>query len=59
MTSQSFIVQKMDALLDETVHIMPESIAHFHGHWNKMVPLMKPSTLVDFNNGIKFHMYTS
>jgi hypothetical protein len=43
---------------NETIHITPRCTMHFHGHQNKMVPLMKPFILVDFNNGIEFHNYT-
>ncbi len=44
----------MGTLLDEMIHIMPGCIVHLHGHWNKMVPLVKPSILGNLNNGIKF-----
>ncbi len=26
---------------------------HFHGHWNKMVPLMEPSILVDLTMALR------
>ncbi len=58
MTSWSSIVEKTCTLLDEMIHIMPEGVVHLQGHWNKMVPLMKPSILADINNGVKFHNYT-
>jgi hypothetical protein len=55
MTFQSSIVEKMSTLPIETIHIMPECVVHLHGHQNKVVPLMKPSILVDLNNSTKFH----
>ncbi len=58
MTSWLFIVEKMNTLPDKTIHITPKFAMHLHGHQNKMVPLMKPSILVDFNNGIKYCNYT-
>ncbi len=58
MTSQSSIVEKTNTLVDETIHIMLECIVHLHGHWNKVVPFLKPSILTNFNNGIKFNNYT-
>jgi hypothetical protein len=50
-----FIVEKMKTFHDEMIHITLEYIVYLHGHWNKMVPLMKPFILMDFNNGAKFH----
>jgi hypothetical protein len=35
MTSRSFIMEKMNTLLDETIHIMPKCVVHLHGHQNK------------------------
>jgi hypothetical protein len=58
MTFWLSIVEKMSTFLDETIHIMPRCVVHFHGHQNKMVPFMKPSIYRDFNNGIKFRSYT-
>jgi hypothetical protein len=58
MTFRLSIVEKMSTLLDGTIHIAPGCAMHLHGHWNKMVPLMKPSILVDFNNSVKFHSCT-
>jgi len=58
MTSQLFIVEKMGTLPNETIHITPRCIVHLHGHWNEMVPLMKPFIFLDFNNGTKFHSCT-
>ncbi len=55
MTSQLPIVEKTCTLFDETIHIMSECTMHLHCHWNKVMPLMKPFTLVDLNNGTKFH----
>jgi hypothetical protein len=51
MTSQSSIVKKMGTFHDEMIHIMHGCATHLHGHWNKMVSLMKLSILVNFNNG--------
>ncbi len=58
MISQSSIVEKIGTLPNETIHIMPGCAMHLHCHQNKVVPLMKPSILVDFNNGNKFHSCT-
>ncbi len=58
MTFRLFIMEKMGTLLDETIHIMPRCAMHLHGHWNKVVPFMKPFILVDLNNGIEFRIYT-
>ncbi len=55
MISQSSIMEKMGTFLDETIHIMPRCTMHFHGHWNKVVPFMKPFIFVDLNNGTKFY----
>ncbi len=54
MTSQSSIVKKIGTIPDETIHITHECTMHFHGHWNKVVPLMKLYLFIDLNNGIKF-----
>ncbi len=54
MTSQSFIMKKMNTLLDEMIHITPKCIMHLHGHQTKVVSFMKPFILVDLNNGVKF-----
>jgi hypothetical protein len=56
MTSQLFIIEKMSTHLNERIHIMPGCVVHFHGHRNKMVPVMvmKLSILVDFSNDAKF-----
>ncbi len=58
MTSQSSIMEEMGTLPDETIHITPRCTMHFHGHWNKMVPLMKTSIFADLSNGVKFHICT-
>jgi hypothetical protein len=50
-------MEKMNTLPDETIHITPRCAMHLHGHWNKVVPLMKPFILVDLNNGVKFCRY--
>ncbi len=57
MTSQSTIVEKMNTLLDETINITPECVMHLHDHRNKVVPFMKPSILINLNNGVKFYNY--
>ncbi len=48
--------------LDEMKHIMPKGVVHLRGHWNKVVPLMKPFMkpfiLTNMSNGIKFCSYT-
>jgi hypothetical protein len=36
------MVEKMSTFLDETIHIILGCAMHLHGHWNKMVALMKP-----------------
>ncbi len=41
MTSRLSIVKKTSTFLDEKIHITLECVVHFHGHQNKMVPLMK------------------
>jgi hypothetical protein len=53
MTSQLIIVEKT-SLLDKTIHITHGCTMHLHGHWNKVVPLMKPFIFTNFNNGVKF-----
>jgi hypothetical protein len=58
MISQSYIVEKIGTLPNETIHLMPRCAMHLHCHQNKMVPLMKPYILVDFSNGTKFHSCT-
>jgi hypothetical protein len=58
MTFRSSIVKKTDILPNEMIHIMPECVVNLHGHWNKVVPLMKPSILADLTHGTKFRNYT-
>ncbi len=58
MTFRSFIVEKMNTLPNEIIHITPRCVVHLHGHRNKMVPLMKPIIFMDINNGVKFHSCT-
>jgi hypothetical protein len=58
MTFWSFIVEKMGTLPDETIHIAVGWVVHLHGHWNKVVPLVKPFIFVNLSNGAKFHSYT-
>jgi len=58
MASQSSIMEKTNTFLNEMIHITHGWTMHFHGRRNKMVPLMKPSILVDFTNGVKFCSYT-
>ncbi len=54
MTSLLSIMEKMDTFPDETLHIMLECAMYFHGHQNKVVPLIKPSMLVDISNDTNF-----
>jgi hypothetical protein len=58
MTSQSSIIEKTSTFVDETIHIMFECVVHLHGHWNKVVPFMKPFIFTDLSNDIKFRNYT-
>jgi hypothetical protein len=58
MTSRLSPMEKIGTFLDETIHITPRCTMRFHGHRNKMVPLMKPFIFVDLSNGVKFHNYT-
>jgi hypothetical protein len=58
MTPRSFIVEKIGTFLDEMIHITLKCIVHLHGHSNKVMPFMKPSILMNFNNGVKFHNCT-
>jgi len=58
MTYWLFIVEKTSTFLDEMIHIMLDCVMHLHGHWNKVVPFMKPFILADFYNGAKFCSYT-
>jgi len=58
MLSRSPIMEKTSTLPDETIHITLGCTMHLHGHWNKVLPFMKPSILVDHNNGVKFFNYT-
>jgi hypothetical protein len=52
------IMKKTNTLLDEMIHITLACVVHPHGHWNKVMPFMKPFRLADLNNGIKFHNRT-
>ncbi len=58
MTSQLSIVEKTGTFLDETIDITLKCAMHLYGHWNKVMPLMKPFILANINNGAKFHTYT-
>jgi hypothetical protein len=58
MTSWSSIMEKTSTFPNETIHITLECVVHLHGHWNKMVPFLKPFIFVDLNNGAKFRSYT-
>ncbi len=58
MTSHSSIVEKTNTLLDEMIHITPKCTMHLHGHWNKVVSIMKPFILMNLNNGTKFCICT-
>jgi hypothetical protein len=51
-------VEKTNTFLDEMIHITPGCTMHLHGHWNKMVPRLKPSILMDLSNGTKFRNCT-
>ncbi len=55
MISKLPTMEKTSTFPDETIHITLGCAMHLHGHWNKMMPLMKPSILVDLNNGTKVH----
>jgi hypothetical protein len=46
--AHSMIKQSISCLCD----------VQLHGHWNKMVPFMKPSILADLTNGFKFRSCT-
>ncbi len=52
MTSQLLIMEKMSTLPNEMVHITPGCPMHLHGHWNKVMPFMKPSIIVDLNDAL-------
>jgi hypothetical protein len=54
MTFKSSIMKKMNTLFDKTIYITFGCAMHLDGHRNKMGPLMKLSTLVNFSNGLKF-----
>ncbi len=54
MASRLSIMEKMNTLLDEMIHITHTCAMHVHGRRNKVVPLMKPFILVDFTNVVKF-----
>jgi hypothetical protein len=51
-------MEKTSTFLDKMIHIMFGCVMHLHGHWNKVVPLMKPSIFGDISNGTKFCNYT-
>jgi hypothetical protein len=55
MTSWLSIMEKTSTFLNETIHITPRCTVHLHGHWNKLVSLMKPSIFANLNDDIKFH----
>jgi len=48
-------MEKTSTFPNEMIHITPKYVVHLHGHRNKMVPLMKPFILANFNDGVKFH----
>jgi len=58
MTFWSFSMEKMNKFPNEMIHITLRYAMHLHGHWNKMVPLLKPSIIADLRNGVKFHSCT-
>jgi hypothetical protein len=43
-------MENISTFPNEIIHITLGCVVHFHGHWNKMVPLMKPFIFVDLNN---------
>jgi hypothetical protein len=45
-------MEKMSTFPNEMIHIMLRGTVHLHGHWDKMVPFMKPSILVDFSKAL-------
>jgi hypothetical protein len=59
MTSQSSIVKKTSTLPNQMIHIMFKCVVHLHGHRNKVMPFMKPSIFVNFNNETKFRWLTN
>jgi hypothetical protein len=58
MTSQLSIVEKTSIFFNEMIHIMFGCVVHLHCYRNKVMPLMKPSTLANFSNSAKFRNYT-
>jgi hypothetical protein len=40
-------MEKMGTFHDKMIHITPRCVVDLHSHWNKMVPFMKPFTVVD------------
>ncbi len=44
----------MSTLPHEMIHITFKCIMHLHGHWNKVVPFLKPFIFADLSNGAKF-----
>jgi hypothetical protein len=50
-------MEKTSTLFDEMIHILLRCVVHLRGHWNKMVPFMKPFIFADFSNGTKFCSY--
>ncbi len=48
----------MSTFFDEMIHIMTECNVHLHNHKNKVMSLMKPYILANFNNSANFHSYT-
>jgi hypothetical protein len=58
MTSQSYIMERTSTLPNERIHITLMCVVHFHGHRNKMMPLMKLPVLVNLSSYAKFHNCT-
>jgi hypothetical protein len=54
----SSIVKKTSTIPNEMIHIMLGCALHLHDHWNKVMPLLKPSIFANLNNGAKFRSYT-
>jgi hypothetical protein len=58
MTSWLSIMEKTNTLPNEMIHITLKCAMHPHGYRNKVVPIMKPSILANFNNDTKFQSRT-
>jgi ribulose-5-phosphate 4-epimerase/fuculose-1-phosphate aldolase len=47
-------MDKKGTLPNERIHITPKCIVHLHGHYNKVVHLMKPSILAILMMALRF-----